>query len=255
MSSSPPPIALLIDAPRGAVANMARDEALLGGDRTLIRRTAWRSPAVTIGRFQPWSIWPAEEDTGARSVARSPIRRITGGGGIEHGDDLTLAWVAPCPSDLFPDRAPCAIANRAAAALCEALQPFYSGAILRGGAFEEKRQRTIPRCFARETPFDLILQGTDSAEKIGGIAVHRRRDRVLIQGSIERRKVLGAERDREFLLGLAAALQAPAEEIDDLTPTEEMRSVELAIHRYGIHEWNRRVREKEKSVPQKEDVR
>ena len=100
------------------------------------------------------------------------------------------------------------------------------------------------------------------AAKIGGIAVHRRRNRVLIQGSIERRDALGADRDREFLLGLAAALQAPAEEIDDLTPEEEMRSVELAIRRYGIHEWNRRVWEPQGSDPaetvagsQKEDAR
>ena len=248
MSERRPPLPLLIDAPRCAVANMARDEALLDGERTLIRRTAWRDPAVTIGRFQPWTIWPAETDGGPRGVARAPIRRITGGGGIEHGGDLTLAWVAPCPSDLFPDRSPCAIANRAAEALRTALEPFFPDAHLRGGDFDERQQATIPRCFARETPFDLVVGSGEGATKVGGLAVHRRKNRVLIQVSIDRRETLAADQDREFLLGLAAALDAPPEEIDDLTPEEEMRSVELAIRRYGLHEWNRRIWEPGQSV-------
>ncbi|MFQ5655435.1 MAG: hypothetical protein ACE5GW_11990, partial [Planctomycetota bacterium] len=91
-----PRLRLILDPPRDAAENMARDEALLDGDGAVIRRTAWRRPAATLGRFQRHSELPSE------GVLLPAIRRITGGGTILHGADCTLAIAAPAPSRLFP---------------------------------------------------------------------------------------------------------------------------------------------------------
>ncbi len=242
------PLLLLLDAPRAAPWNMARDEALLDGFRTVLRRTAWHGPAATIGRFQDWAILehPEYADGGAAadpalSPFVAPIRRITGGGAIFHGTDLTLAWVANCPSPFFPERTPTAIARRAARAILPAIAPFHRGARTRDGEFAERAQRGVVDCFAGKTPFDLVVEGDGGAlEKVGGLAMHRRGDRILVQVSIVRGENLTAEKDREVLEGIALAIGAGAVEIEDLDPYELDRALDLSHARYARHGWNRR---------------
>ena len=233
---------------------MARDEALLDGFRAVLRRTAWRIPAATIGRFQAWSILEHpyladiksqhsgdQEPVGSLDPWLAPIRRITGGGAIFHGTDLTLGWAATCPSPFFPDRSPTAIAGRAASAILPAISEFHPGARTRDGEFTELAQRGVVDCFARHTPFDLVVEHEDGAiEKVGGLAMHRRGDRVLVQASIRRGEHLTEDRDRQVLEGIAAAMGAGALEIEDLDPYEEDRSIDLAHARYARHGWNRR---------------
>jgi lipoate-protein ligase A len=220
---------------------MARDEALLDGERTVLRRTAWREPAVTIGRFQEWRFFDHAGDL------RAPVRRITGGGAIHHGDDLTLGLVAVTPSPLLPERAPEAIAARVARALERALSPWFSGARPRGGEFAERAQRSVLDCFARETPFDLVIDAAaggaeGSTEKIAGLALHRRRGRVLVQASVRRAGRLPSSRDGEVLAAIAEALGATTEAIPDLDEREEERSWRLIERRYANARWNRRIR-------------
>jgi len=217
---------------------MARDEALLDGERAVLRRTAWRDPAVTIGRFQEWRL---VELAGS---PRAPVRRITGGGAILHGDDLTLGLVAASPSPLFPDRAPEAIAARLSHAIERALSPWVAGVHPRGGEFAERAQRGVLDCFARETPFDLVIDLTGGGtEKIAGLALHRRRGRVLIQASVRRAGRLLPAEDGQVLAAIADHLGATTAAIPDLDPGEEERSWRLIERRYASARWNRRIRE------------
>lgn len=216
---------------------MARDEAILDGERAVLRRTAWREPAVTIGRFQEWQL---VDHAGS---PRAPVRRITGGGAILHGEDLTLAFIALCPSPLLPERAPEAVATRVIRAIERALSPWHGELRARGGATSERAQTGILDCFARETPFDLVADRPEGGpEKIAGLALHRRRGRVLVQASVRRADRLPSARDGEVLAAIADSLGATAAPIQDLDEGEEERSWRLIERRYGRARWNRRIR-------------
>src|SRR5690606_25770546 len=69
--------------------NMAADEALLQlGEAPALRLYGWRPHAVSLGYFQRFADF-------ADLPATTPIvRRLTGGGAIHHGDELTFALVA-----------------------------------------------------------------------------------------------------------------------------------------------------------------
>ncbi|MGA1535114.1 MAG: hypothetical protein ACO4B4_11505 [Planctomycetota bacterium] len=235
------PLTIVIDAPRSAPWNMARDEGLLDGERTVLRRTAWREPAVTIGRFQPWSILshPLPPPDGSPVV---PVRRLTGGGAIFPGEGLPRAWVAPRPPPLFPDRSPAAIARRAAELWLPALLPHHPGGRIRGGPSEERAQRSVVDCFDRRNPFDLVIEESGGeVRKIGGIAMHRRGDRVLIQASLLRSATMAPEGDRELLHALAAGSGLPIQEESEISPRELELSINAAALRYGRASWNRRA--------------
>lgn len=81
---------LLDDATAPAAWNMAVDEALLdlAGTPTL-RCYGWAPHAVSLGWFQPAAAF-ADLPPGTPLV-----RRLTGGGAIHHGDELTFALVLP----------------------------------------------------------------------------------------------------------------------------------------------------------------
>lgn len=232
------PLHSLLDVPWDASRNMARDEALLDGSRAVLRRTAWLEPSVTIGRFQPWEL---VERAGA---LRAPIRRITGGGAILHGSDLTLALVAPCPSPLIPAGSPAEIAAYVAGALAHGVAAAYPDVRCRGGSVAERGQRAVLDCFDRRTPFDLVIGDDDEPRKVGGLALHRRSERVLVQASIVREGPLVDEAGDETVLAAIAEGLGASEviAIEDLDDAEEERSWELRGSRYGTAAWNRRVR-------------
>ncbi len=216
---------------------MARDEALLEGQRSVLRRTAWKSASVTIGRFQNWELLPSQGKLCA------PIRRISGGGAIEHGEDLTLAWVAPIPSSTFPMRNPRAVADRAAAAVLSALREVSPAIQRRDGESSERTQQHIVDCFARHSPFDLVrLDESGQPQKIAGLALCRRRDRVLIHASIKRSIGLEPERDDEVLRAIAKAVETNSEPTNGLSEKEDDCSLQLLTEKYGRAEWNQRIR-------------
>jgi lipoate-protein ligase A len=77
---------VLVHAPAEAAWNMAVDEALLlvGGQPTL-RFYGWSPHAVSLGYFQCFEQF---DDVAATTPV---VRRLTGGGAIHHGDELTFS--------------------------------------------------------------------------------------------------------------------------------------------------------------------
>lgn len=94
-AAAPRPLRVILDAPAEASWNMAVDDALLqlGGAPTL-RLYGWAPHAVSLGWFQPFAAF-ADLPPGTPIV-----RRLTGGGAIHHGDELTFALA--CDLELLP---------------------------------------------------------------------------------------------------------------------------------------------------------
>ncbi|MBL8751517.1 MAG: lipoate--protein ligase family protein [Planctomycetes bacterium] len=86
---------VLIDVPADAAWNMAVDEALLSvGRGAALRLYGWSPHAVSLGYFQRFADF-------ADLPAETPIvRRLTGGGAIHHGDEVTFALT--CDPALLP---------------------------------------------------------------------------------------------------------------------------------------------------------
>src|SRR5947208_2539412 len=81
-----------------AVWNMARDEAILNAvvadaAPPTLRLYRWKQPSVSLGRFQ--SVERTLHGETCRALGIPLVRRITGGRGILHGDDLTVSIICP----------------------------------------------------------------------------------------------------------------------------------------------------------------
>jgi lipoate-protein ligase A len=167
-------------------SNMALDEALLeqvrAGDSPVLRLYMWDSPAITAGRFQ--SLKRTIDISEADSMNVPIVRRITGGRGILHGDDLTIAIVcsvehlglsaadAPSISVLYN-----VITRPLAAALKScgvAATPGSNDTVRRDAA------SITGDCFALVASSDLVA---GNAKKLGG-AMYRAGEYILFQASI-----------------------------------------------------------------------
>jgi lipoate-protein ligase A len=93
-----PPLASLrvVDDPAAAAAwNMAVDEALLRcGEGATLRFYRWSPHAVSLGYFQ------SHRDFADVAASTPLVRRLTGGGAIHHGEELTFALTFD--GDLLP---------------------------------------------------------------------------------------------------------------------------------------------------------
>lgn len=238
--------------PLPAADNMALDDVLLDEPGWFVRLTRWKEAAVTIGRFQRWpddadavagglpSLHPFGDDAPpADSLAA--VRRVTGGGAIVHGNDLTIAVAGDCPSKIFPRRKPAEIATSFATILSRL---FEAPSSRRGGIDREASMKNIDDCFARQSPSDVVVATPDGPIKAGGIALAFRGDRVLIEASLRRDLLAAAvEEDRDRLARLAIALglkpgrwEQQPQRVEGPWAAEIARRVE---HKFGHPDWNR----------------
>ncbi|MGE3174289.1 MAG: biotin/lipoate A/B protein ligase family protein [Planctomycetota bacterium] len=98
MPAGPTSLRLLDEPATPPARNMALDEALLlAGDDAALRLYGWAPHAVSLGYFQRIA------DFADLEASVPKVRRLTGGGAIWHGDELTFALAAPAallPRDL-----------------------------------------------------------------------------------------------------------------------------------------------------------
>lgn len=147
--------------------NMAVDEALFLERAPSLRFYDWKESAYSMGYFQC---------TKAFNPAVTLVRRITGGGIVKHGEDLTFSLVIDLQK--FP--------------VLECVKESYffiHQGILEGfkilrrplDVFLSKRERSEKYCFNSPVPGDLMLGDV----KVVGGAQRRRGSLLLHQGTIQ----------------------------------------------------------------------
>ncbi|BDY11748.1 lipoate--protein ligase [Hydrogenimonas cancrithermarum] len=157
--------------------NMAVDEALLRsyrhGDAPIFRLYRW-NPALTFGRYSK----PAEalDLDSMKKYGVEGVRRITGGGILVHGGDISYSIVLPAA---FAKRHGVKESYRL---LCQFLIRFYEKLGLPAGfaAQEGLPERRSPICLAGREAYDIVV----GERKIGGNAQRHTRTAMLQHGSI-----------------------------------------------------------------------
>lgn len=165
--------------------NMGIDASLLSSVSTneapaTLRLYQWKHPAVTIGRFQDINRTIHHEECMKRAIPIS--RRPTGGRGILHGDDLTVA-IAASLDDLGFTNNPdiISIYRRIAQGLIVAFNNL--GIPSQMGLPKTERARELRGdCFSTISKADLIESASGS--KLLGAAMLRRDRYILFQSSI-----------------------------------------------------------------------
>lgn len=206
---------------RSAAENMALDEALflsaVETDLVHARFYHWSSPAITFGYFQ-------------QGQTRGGIRRMTGGGVVEHGEDLTFTLAYP-KDTTFAQATGTERYKWVHQALVGALESvdFHTELL----AADEKADGP---CFAAPVQWDITDPA--SGKKIAGGAQRRSRGAIIHQGSIRIPSALRSPNAKwidQFLSTLAEqATQLTAPEIDHVTKSAQT----LETNKYGSGEWN-----------------
>jgi lipoate-protein ligase A len=163
---------------------MAADVALLdevaAGASPALRLYRWRTPAVSLGRFQPDD---DVDDEGCARLGVDVVRRPTGGKAILHGSDLTYAVAMPRPGGAAGsvDGVYCTVAGALVAGLGRL---GVQAAIARGDAGAARG----PACFTSMQGADLRVGNRKvcgSAQvRRGGSVPERPRGAVLQHGSL-----------------------------------------------------------------------
>lgn len=237
--------------------NMAVDEALLEGfregDSAILRVYGWEN-ALSLGRFSPLNQTIDVQRLEAGRI--SCVRRITGGGVLVHGGDLSYSLIVPRNSAREVG------VKEYYRILCRFLIRLYE-ALGHQPRFAEKSGTLLSRgdvCLAGNEAYDIVIGG----KKMGGNAQRHARHALLQQGTIPIRfdRALfdplfrhdsGLERAAS-LEGLGSAMDYAtlaarvreafvetygAELMDDtLSESEKERAQELMELKYTQERWN-----------------
>ena len=209
------------DTPHSAPLNMALDEVLLSHAVTpLLRTYRWAREAVSFGYFGKFA--PLAADWPGREI----VRRMTGGGVVPHGEDLTYSLIVPA-GHAFAAGNPREVYRAAHAALAALIAGQGGGAALAAAPSEPGNGN----CFESPAEFDLLA----GAEKIAGAAMRRTRNGLLLQGSIQSLPALESLRRR-----LVSAFSTNVI-VADFTPQQIAAAETLAAEKYAAREWTTRV--------------
>ncbi len=169
---------VLTDAPATGTWNMARDEALLRcvqpGDGCTWRYYGWTPATLSLGYFQEH----AKRGEHPTSRHCPLVRRASGGGAIVHDHELTYSLVVPCDHRLAASARQ--LYDRVHTSLVATLAQWSVTARLHGGPGSAAPGAEPLLCFARRAVGDVLI----GEVKIGGSAQRRRREAVLMHGSV-----------------------------------------------------------------------
>lgn len=173
---------LIHSGPGSAAFNMALDAQIfsrfLEDGVGVLRLYSWQAPAITYGFSQDCKGLIDLEACAIDGV--EVVKRITGGGALFHGQELTYSFVCSKsdigePQGVFVD-----YRN-----ICKFLLDFYASLGLQASyALDQTdfKQRSLPDelCSASNEKYDLVIGG----KKIGGNAQKRNRQAIFQHGSI-----------------------------------------------------------------------
>ena len=207
---------------------MAADELLLAAVSPAcawLRLYGWTVPALSFGYFQPHSVIPA---------GRPAVRRLSGGGVVDHARDLTFSLAVSRDHALYR-------LNRFASyeTVNRALLPVAAGLGLRAWLAETTTgvdDRRLLVCFAAPARHDIV---TPAGKWCGG-AQRRTAQGLLLQGSIALELTPGQPRAAvaAAVAQALAALLAPA--CQHWAPDAPFlaRVAKLAASRYANEAWH-----------------
>jgi len=188
---------LINHAPAAGAWNMAVDEAILrnfaaASQAPVLRLYGWQPKALSLGRYQPVS---AVNLPLCQQHDIDIVRRMSGGGAVLHGDELTYSLVCT-PQQLKL----CGSVKDSFRLLTSFIISFYQQLGL-APAYAIDTAATVQRgraafCYAANEAYDILI----ADEKIGGNAQRRLRKLIFQHGSIP----LG-----DYLQTGAAAMQHP----------------------------------------------
>ena len=218
----------LLRSGSGAPAlNMALDEALLEAMPRLampmLRFYGWDEPAASFGYFQKYAA--VERMT----VLRPLIRRPTAGGVVPHDTDWTYSLMFPAAHEWYGTLA-IESYQRVHQWLRETFALRGISTLLAPAALAAE----TGQCFAGYERHDLLWRG----QKIAGAAQRRKREGLLIQGSVQPRglAIRRVEWERAFCQA------APEIVWREFEPDSRLweRARELAAQKYSQEAYNRR---------------
>ncbi len=221
---------LIRDVARAAAPNMAIDEVLLRGQGRhlpVLRIYSWSSAACSIGYFQDTRKVAAKLGPGKQGM--TVVRRITGGGLVVHGSDVTLSLAVPgswLPGDV----------KSSYLKVNEALRTGFQGL---WPALDYADCKTVPSgrgqgdriCFEAPTCYDLLL----GSRKVVG-ASQRRVDGAVLHHSAVFLPADAKTVARKIIEGFEKKWGAVFEEIP-LTEEELREAGEIERSRYASEEW------------------
>lgn len=238
---------LLPNETRTAALNMGLDEAVMenvaaGNSPPTLRLYRWDPAAVSIGCFQ--SLHDEVDTAECRGRGVDVVRRITGGGAVYHGDEITYSVAAPL--DAVPDgvtesyREICGWLVHALETLDmdAAFEPVndvtVNGRKVSGSAQTRRRgallqHGTVIHDLDVREMFTLLTPGE---EKLSDKAVDAVEDRVT---SVKRES--GASLDELEAALLDGLVVGKDWEESGFTDAELARAEELAEEKYGSEEW------------------
>lgn len=213
---------------------MAIDEMLMESQHApeavpALRVYFWSVPAYSVGYFQ--SVAETVDRFDCREKDRSVVRRLSGGGLVEHGQDLTFSLVCKTPNVFLPAQAKESYLkiNEAVRVGLKPVAPRLDYADCKKVPSGRATRRSV--CFEAPSCCDLML---GSAKVVG--ASQRRKDGVLLHQSAV---FLGGSSEdlRPFLReGFERVLGMRFEE-RPLSERELSRAAELEKKRYASSEW------------------
>lgn len=222
-----------------AAVNMAVDALMLEYAGTVgtpfWRFYGWSEPALTFGYSQKWE-WIEKQLPGFPGVT---IRRTTGGGLVDHRDDLTYALSIPAGHPFH---------RRQAAELYRELHQALAGILASLGfpaalypcnrGCGQSPSPITGICFQAPEPHDVVHPA--SGLKIAGAAMKRTRSGLLVQGSLSRQALpgLGDESlQSAWREKLAEWLQLGPARPPDPFPAPRIESL---ANRFAQPAWNQR---------------
>lgn len=164
----------------------------------VFRHYGWSKPQISFGYGQDWK-W-VRENVG--DSAEMIIRRPTGGGIVRHGTDWTYGLILPQghASSAIPALD---LYERIHQAMARALNEQNLPASLK--PCPQSRRKGIPGdCFSEPVAKDLMSE--DGTEKMAGAAMKRAKAGVLVQGTMDLKRLPSLDRDAfysSFVEGLS----------------------------------------------------
>ena len=235
-----------------AATNMAIDAALLAHmpvGLAAFRHYGWQEPATTFGYTQQYHKVVSELASGHTHIeptqaSATLIRRMTGGGIVDHRNDWTYALIlnssvsaASTPAtDLYAQIHHAISLSLDEIGIDNRLAPCPRHCKKTPVASE------IPtRCFISPAANDVLRP---DGQKIAGAAMKRSRQCLLIQGSLDRSSLpetLNFISFQNHLVDhLASILDLELGGLEDIRPLFKSERIELEKQRFAGDAWNRR---------------